>query len=372
MERSVFHLRVCDSRVAVDYGLPSPSEMLDTSTELATMIHRLPLTVGLFLLTMCCSPLIAQQDYDPPRTADGKPDFSGVWSNASLTRLSRPGNIDTLVLSPETAAELSGKHFHNVRAAKDLLPSDPDRTAPDVVKSLPPVGNYNAGWVDPGTDYGVVNGEIRSSWLIEPADGKVPYAPALREWLGSRRALRTTPDDPETMSLGERCMLGFGGTVGPPMLNVLYNNYYRIVQTADHLSILVEMVHDARIIKIDQAHAEPGAPLWLGDSIARWEGDTLVVETTDFHPGRGIYGPLYYSNDAVVEERLTRTSDTVIHYEFSIQDATNYTAPMRGEMSFTAVSDKVYEYACHEGNYAMPGILKGARLEEAALESSER
>ncbi|REJ82751.1 MAG: hypothetical protein DWQ36_06625 [Acidobacteria bacterium] len=312
--------------------------------------------------------------YDPPRTAEGRPDFSGVWTNASLTRLSRPDDIETLVLDPARAAELSGKHFHNVRAARDLQPSDPDREAPEVVERLPPVGNYNAGWVDPGTDYAVVNGEIRSSWLVEPADGQVPYLPELRERLTAAGELRRTREGPEVMSLGERCVLGFGGTAGPPMLNVLYNNYYRFVQTGDRLMVLIEMVHDARDIPIvadaaaakeaRQASSRGRVPRWLGDSVAHWDGEVLVIETTDFHPERASYGPLYYSEQARVEERLTRVSDDAIHYAFRIDDPLHYSEPMRGEMTLRAVLGPVFEYACHEGNYAMPGILKGARLEE--------
>ncbi len=256
---------------------------------------------------------------------------------------------------------MAGGHFHNVRAARDSKPSDPNRSAPEAVEKLPPVGNYNAGWVEPGTKYGVVRGEVRSSWIVSPADGRLP----LREGVYKRdRSLRETPDDPEVMSLGERCLLGFGGTAGPPMLNVLYNNYYRIVQGRDHVAIVVEMVHDTRLVRLGGEHSSALSPRWLGESVAHWEGDTLVIETANFHPIRALNGPIPYSADAVVTERLTRDSATELHYEFLIEDPTFYTEAIRGEMTFRAVDEAVFEYACHEGNYGLKNILTGARFEE--------
>ncbi len=333
-------------------------------------IHTRPaLALGLGIGLLAA--MAAAEGYEPPRDANGKPDLSGVWTNSSLTRLSRPDNISNLVLTPEEAEELSGSHFHNVRAAKDLEASDPNREAPDAVERLPGVGNYNAGWVDPGTAYGVVKGEIRSSWIVEPADGQVPYRPEVLEERGESRDLRASLSDPEVLSLGERCIIGFGGTGGPPMLNVLYNNYYRILQTTDHVMILVEMVHDARIIRLDSEHGPPQAGGWFGDSIGRWDGDTLVVESTNFHPGRQSGTSLPYSVGAVVTERFTRVSDSSILYEFTVDDPEHYTQPFRGEMSFTGVDDRLYEYACHEGNYAMPNILKGARLLESEAQEEK-
>ena len=303
-------------------------------------------------------------DYEPPRTASGKPDLQGTWTNTSLTRLSRPGNIEKLVLTPEDAEELARNNFHNVRAAKDAEPRSADREAPEALDRLPPVGNYNTSYVDPGTSYGVVRGEIRSSWVVEPEDGKVPYRQELLDTMRDRRAFRDTPDDPEVFSLGERCLLGFGGTAGPPMLNVLYNSYYRIVQTEDHVMIMVEMVHDARIVRIGKEPGTAATARWLGDSVGHWDGDTLVIETSNFHPARRMSGPVYHSSHAKVIERLSRVADDEIFYEFTVEDPESYSEPFRGEMSFRPISDKVYEYACHEANYAMPTMLKGARLEE--------
>jgi hypothetical protein len=335
-------------------------------------------------------------EYEPPRTADGHPDLSGVWTNASLTTLTRPAQIKDLVLTPEQADALARGNFHNVRAAKEQQLSDPNRGAPEKAESLPGVGNYNASWVEPGTTYARVKGEIRSSWIVEPADGRIPFRSGARRGGrgeaggagseeergaaspaaspaaggaagaeagaaagGGRRRERT---DPETMSLGERCLLGFGGTAGPPMLNVLYNNYYQIVQTPENVMILVEMVHDARMVRMNAQHGP--LPRWLGDSIGRWDGDTLVIETTGFHPARARSGPFYYSKQAKVTERVTRVDDRSLLYEFTVEDPENYTGPIRGEMSFARVDSQLYEYACHEGNYAMTNVLSGARLME--------
>jgi hypothetical protein len=305
----------------------------------------------------------AAEPYEPPRTADGKPLLDGVWTNASLTQLTRPRGNDQLVLTPAEAEALAARHFHNVRAAADLEPSDPNREAKPVDR-LPPVGNYNAFWVDPGTEYAVVEDEIRTSWIVEPEDGQVPLLAQASDRRSQRRALREGMDGPEVLSSGERCLLGFGGTAGPPMLNVLYNGYYRILQTDSHVMILVEMVHDARIIRLGSEHGPAADRRWLGDSVGRWEGDTLVVETTHFHPSRAHEGALSYSSSAQVVERIRRVSDDALLYEFEIVDPLTYSRPIRGQMAFRAVDGKVYEYACHEGNYAMGGMLRGARLEE--------
>ncbi len=306
--------------------------------------------------------LLAAQPSDL-RTSSDRPNLQGVWTNASLTRLSRPRNIETLVLSPEEADRLADGHFHNVRARNEFTKSDPNRDAPEVVESLPPVGNYNASWVDPGSTYAVVKGEIRSSWIVDPPDGRVPYREHIIEGRRGRGELRRFPSDPEIFSLGERCLLGFGNTGGPPMLNVLYNNFYRFVQTDDHLLIVVEMVHDARIVRIDSKHGPDADRRWLGDSIGHWDGDTLVIETTNFHPARSS-GSVPLSADGLVTERLTRTSQDELLYEFTVDDDANYERSFRGEMSFRAVDDRLYEYACHEGNYAMGTMLRGARLLE--------
>jgi len=169
-------------------------------------------------------------------------------------------------------------------------------------------------------------------------------------------------DEPEIRPLAERCLMGFGSTAGPPMLPVLYNNLKRIVQTEDTVMILVEMVHDARIIRMNQEHAPPEVTTWLGDSVGHWEGDTLVVDTTNFRdtPSLG-----QASRNLHVVERFTRVDADTLLYQFTVEDPTVWTAPWSGEYVWPASDDKVYEYACHEANYSFGGILRGARILEA-------
>ena len=167
-------------------------------------------------------------------------------------------------------------------------------------------------------------------------------------------------DGPETLALAERCLLGF--SAGPPMLPGLYNNYKRIVQTETHVMILVEMVHDARVIRLGGEHAPDGMRKWLGDSVGRWEGDTLVVETKNFRSDTGLYGG---DENLELTERFTVREDGHLVYDFTVNDPTAWTAPWSGEYVWRATEKPVYEYACHEGNYAMGNILRGARRLES-------
>ncbi|MET0272063.1 MAG: hypothetical protein ABW360_03650 [Phenylobacterium sp.] len=304
-------------------------------------------------------------DYEPPRTAFGAPDLQGTWTNASLTSLERPTNLKTLTI-PEDQAKAAEARMAGMRAAQNR-PTDPNAGAPPVANDP---GGYNAVWVDPGSTMGRIKGEVRTSWLVDPADGKLPYSAEGRKVFQATLAkARNGFDGPEARPLGERCILGFGSTAGPPMLNVLYNNNYQIVQTPDRVAIVVEMNHDTRIVRLDSrqhlpAHIRP----WMGDSVGWWEGDTLVVETTNFNPGESLRpyfsATVYLSKDAKVTERFTRVSKDQILYGFSVDDPATYSQVWRAEMPLNASPGPVYEYACHEGNYALPGILAGARLAE--------
>jgi hypothetical protein len=172
---------------------------------------------------------------------------------------------------------------------------------------------------------------------------------------------RGIADGPESRSLGERCLLSFGSSAGPPMLPTMYNSYYQIVQSPDSVMILVEMVHDARIVRINGKPAPSNIKKYMGDSVGHWEGDTLVVRTTNFHPEQNFMGS---SENMVATERFTRVAKDQILYRFTIEDPTTFTAPFTGELPFMAVDASVYEYACHEGNYALPGILAAEREAE--------
>jgi hypothetical protein len=177
-------------------------------------------------------------------------------------------------------------------------------------------------------------------------------------------------DHPEFRPLAERCLMSFGSNAGPPMLpNYFYNNNYQIVQTKDHIMILVEMVHDVRVIRMAGARSTlrelqrlpKQIRPWMGDSIGRWEGDTLVVETTNFHPLQQFRGA---SENLKVTERFTRVDADTINYKFTIEDSTTFTAPWSGEVPFRRTDELIYEYACHEGNYALANVLSGERNRE--------
>jgi hypothetical protein len=310
------------------------------------------------------APAFAQQAYSPPRTADGKPDLQGFWSNVSLTSLERSGQFKSLVIPPEDAKRLEAQ-----RAAADARGNqrtDPNSGAP---RAGSDVGGYNSFYVDAGSSYGVINGEIRSSWIVDPSNGRIPYtAEGKKRFDDGLYFVRNTFDGPETRPMAERCLVGFGSTGGPPMINVMYNNTYQFVQTPEYVVILVEMNHDARIIPLIGG-VDDKIPQWLGNSRGRWEGDTLVVETTNFHPGESLRTffaqSFMLSPDARVTERFTRVADDKILYRFEVDDPKMFAQVWKAEMAFNTSKGTLYEYACHEGNYALPGILAGARKNDS-------
>jgi hypothetical protein len=299
---------------------------------------------------------LAQPAYHAPKTEVGDPDLQGVWTNASVTTLERPPGVKDLNLTPAEAAKI-------LAAYRGMLANN-DKTVDN--------GGYNSFWLDPGSQLGVVNGQIRSSWIVDPANGHVPYSPAA---IADMRRVVTAgfvarADNPETRSIGERCIVGYGSSGGPPMLNVLYNNNYQIVQSPGYVTILVEMNHDARIIRLGGTHPAANITPWMGDSIGHWEGDTLVVETTNLNPSQrftaDVRHQIYLAPDSKVTERFTRIADDQILYQFTVESPTGYTQAWKGEIPMRAAKGPIYEYACHEGNYALPDILSGARQEETA------
>ena len=258
----------------------------------------------------------------------------------------------------QEAAAISKAAIAAVEA--DAAPSDPDKKI-EATQSLPPVGNYNLFWTDRGMTVAHIDGEYRTSMIIEPSNGRIPPLTAAGQQRTAARAARNPNDGPEGRALGERCLLSFGSASGPPMLPVMYNSYYQIVQSPGYVVILVEMVHDARIIRIQDPHAPGGIKKWMGDSVGHWEGDTLVVETRNFRPEQSFRGS---SENAVVTERFTRVAKDKIVYRFTVDDPATFTSAFTGELPFITVDANIYEYACHEGNYALPGILSGAREAE--------
>jgi hypothetical protein len=306
----------------------------------------------------------ADTQYQAPRTAWGAPDLQGTWTNASLTSLERDDMFKgKATLNDAEAAEFERTNAFAQFSANDAKPTDPGVQS----KASSDPGGYNAFWLDPGTRLAAVRGEHRTSFIVEPQNGKVPYTPdGLKAFQAARAGMNM--DGPERRALGERCLLGFGSTSGPPMLPDVYNNNYQIVQTPDSVMILVEMVHDARVVRIGGKHLPQHITPWMGDSIGHWEGNTLVVETTNLNPGQkahyGIKQRFYLPPTGKVTERFTRVGEKEILYQFTVEDSATYTQPWKGEVPLRQTADLIYEYACHEGNYALPGILAGAREQE--------
>lgn len=305
-----------------------------------------------------------------PVAADGHPDLSGVWSNASVTWLDRRYGLATLVISEAEARAAEKKNPQVMRQEGDNAPAD--------VTKAPPVGNpggYNAFWLDPGTSFGKVRGQYRTSWIVDTPDGQLPLNAAGRAHRAEAQAHSRhadTPDGPEDFEPWDRCIISSRGSGGPGMLNNIYNSNLQILQPPGFVVIEIEMIHDARAIPVfaskaaaQAAHGPAALKRWLGDSTAWWEGKTLVIETVGVNAEQGRAGPIYLTPQGRVTERLTRDSAEQIFYEFQVDEPAYYTRPWRAEMSLNAGPKRLYEYACHEGNYALPDIMSGRRAEEA-------
>ena len=325
------------------------------------------------------------------RAADGHPDLQGVYDVATITPLERPAGITKLVLSDAEVKAMEG--YEAQRTEKSLQPSDPNRAAPPVGGDRSPtksyleglfragggvVGGYNTYWIAPGDRVISVDGQKRTSIIIDPVDGHVPpVKPEARRRAAAFLVGRVSPDaaesaaagppgaydGPEARPLAERCLLGFLNTSGPPTLpNYFYNNLKQIVQTKDTILINVEMVHDARIIRMNATHLPSTIRKWMGDSIGHWEGDTLVVDTTNFTNKTMFNGS---AENLHVVERFTRIDDKTLLYRFTVDDPTTWEKPWTGEYPWNRTDEAMYEYACHEGNHALTNVLRGARVAEA-------
>lgn len=313
----------------------------------------------------------AASDWKVPMTSFGQPDLQGNWTNATLTPLMRRSG-QAAVLTPDEVEAIESGAAEAVNEAINE-PSDPDRP-------LPPGGAnpvcidsgttcYNEVYRDPGDRVAVVWGEPRSSLLTRP-DGRIPsLTPEAQAIVAAEREFNSqfgAFDHPEVRPLAERCIVSFGSNAGPPMLpNYWYNNNYTIVQSPDAVMIMTEMVHDVRIIHLGEPKplADDIEP-YFGDSWGHWEGNTLVVETTNINP-KNAYRSVPFSPSGKVIERFTLADPDTFVYEFTIDDPERYAEPWGGELPFRRLNDLVYEYSCHEGNYALEGVLRGARYEES-------
>src|SRR5438552_1694081 len=292
-------------------------------------------------------------------TADGQPDIQGVWSNASIIPLERPKELEgKQSFTPEEFKQYEERVF--VRTTRDRPP------APGAV------GTYNDFWWDRDARRAV---NLHTSLIVDPPDGKVPpYTPEAQKRIDAERVYsRQHPaDGPEDRIPAERCLVFPMG--GPPMLPSFYNNSqygplttnYRIVQTPGYVVILMEIIHDARVIPIDgRPHLPSTVRQWLGDSRGHWEGNTLVVETTNFtDEGRGSTFEYATKNMRLVE-RFTRISDRTIDYQFTVSDPDTWTRPWTAKLPWNRIDGLIYEYACHEGNYGMEHMLSAARAADA-------
>ena len=324
------------------------------------------------------SPRSTVRSASGPRTPDGHPDLQGVYDLATLTPLERPEALGSSVTMTE---EQSRKLEQQTASRREVLnrPSDPNRVAPPVggdgsAGAAGNVGGYNNFWIDNGDRYFSIEGQRRSSIIVDPPNGRIPELLASARARNAARLIQTTSDeneddpglekaagaydDPERRPLGERCLIGFGSTSGPPSLPVLYNNLHQIVQTKDTILIMNEMVHDARVVRMNAQHLPPNVRRWMGDSVGRWEGDTLIVDTTNFTDKTRFRG----SSDRLhVVERFSRLDDKTLLYRFTVEDPSTWDRPWTGEYIWPQTDQLLYEYACHEANHSLEYILRGAR-----------
>jgi hypothetical protein len=319
----------------------------------------------------------ADRRYKVPRTGYGQPDLSGTWTNVSITPFERPSQYGAHAsLTPEQAAQLETDAV--ARFDEGNAPTDPNAPAADTTSKhcQGPGGldcGYNSGWKDSGTTVARIDGVPVASFINSTPDGHVP--PYKADYKGPRGRLqaegegegapgaprRGRTDNPETFALGERCLTSFAYSAGPVMLPLMYNNNYQFVQSRDAVAILVEMVHDVRIVRIGGVHRTDGIRPWFGDSIGHYEGDTLVVETTNFPKAQAFRGSWAQLK---VTEKFTRKGPRRMLYQFTVEDPTVWDQPWGGAYEFTTATGPLYEYACHEGNYALTNMLAGARAEE--------
>ena len=309
-----------------------------------------PLLLALLGLPAFAAP--PAKPWTPPRTPDGHPDFQGIWSNATVTPLERPSEFaGKAVLSDAEAAEFAQETIQRTNADRR-----DGGTEADVGRA------YNNFWYDRGTSAVKTH---RTSLIIDPPDGRIPaLTPQAQQQQAARAEHRRLhpADGPEDRRLSERCLNW--QTAGPPMLPGAYNNNYQIIQTPDTVVIFNEMIHDARIVPMDaRPHIASGIRQWLGDSRGHWEGDTLVIETTNFTDKTAFQGAT--ENMRLTERFKLADRDTLL-YEFTVDDPATFIKPWTVQIPSTRTEGPIFEYACHEGNYGMSGILSSARAEEKA------
>ena len=293
----------------------------------------------------------AGKAYKAPRTPDGQPDLQGFWTNSTYVPLQRPNGVTKEIYTPEEA-EAAIKNA----AARESAQTEPGTTA-DV--------HYDFTQFGLDRSQSTFARNLRTSLIVDPPDGKLPPVNATgqkraQERAAARKAGGGQYDAVENMPIGSRCII-MGGA-GPPMMNAGYNANYQIVQAPGYVMILTEMIHDVRIIPLDgRAQPAAGVKQWVGLSRGRWEGDTLVVETTNFNGKNAFQGS---SDNLKVTERFTRTADDMIQYRFTVEDPQTWDRAWTAEAPLAKTDGPIFEFACHETNYGIANILAGARADE--------
>lgn len=304
-----------------------------------------------------------------PRTPDGQPVLSGVWDFRTVTPFERPAELaDKPFFTEEEAAAFASRRVREVDVDLNRATTT---TAREIVngtrESVDLAAAYNNFWYDRGT---TVVSTRRTSLVIDPSDGRVPALTAAAETRAARRVelSRRVTEGPEDRSLGERCIVR--PNAGPPMTPAGYNNNVQLFVTPRSVAIFVEQIHDARIVPLDgRPHLPDGLRQWMGDSRGRWEGDTLVVETTNFNAQKFFRGG---GEGMHVVERFTLVDINTLNYEFTVTDPASFARPWTAQIPMRKNVDPIYEYACHEGNYGMEGTLSGARTIERRASAAAR
>src|SRR5215467_8388591 len=343
--------------------------LLTSTSGLAVMTAAVllaPLPVAGQAAPPAATTTVAAEAWTPPRMADGKPDLQEVWDFRTITPMERPVALGTKeFFTNEEAANFEKEETR--RQNRDLID-------PEVGGLMYPPGGvvpYNEFWYDRGDK---VVGTKRTSLIVDPPDGRLPAMTPDGKVKADARAVvgretqlgRPKADSWEDRPLQERCIMGLNA--GPPMTPGAYNNNVQLSQTPEYVVILTEMVHDARIVPMD-GRPFLNIPQWKGESRGRWDGDTLVVETKNFKRETSLPGS---SASTHLIERFTRSDANTLLYEFTVNDPSTWTRPWTAVVPMARSEDPIYEYACHEANYALPGILGGARADEKAAEEAAK
>lgn len=334
-------------------------------------MKNMRIKLPIMCVCMMAQPLLAQDNYLAPRTQWGHPDLQGVWNFSSNVPMQRPARYgDRQFLTDDEVAQLRSQLAQRDAASDQAVPGLENENNP---------GGYNDFWVESAG----ITDQIRTSHIVFPENGRLPatvegveiISGGLGPDVSGNRPVRFAvggigKDGPEDRGLSERCIVGFNA--GPPFMPSLYNNNLQIIQNRDHAVILMEMIHDARIVPVgERPSLDDDISLWTGDSRGYWDGETLVVETRNFNGLSQSFDGIGSSKDKMLTERFTRVDPYTVNYEWTIDDPLTFTDRVTAIVPMTKVAGQIYEYACHEGNYGMTNILRGARVEERLAQEAE-